>query len=120
MFDSDALELMRSIVQYLAYADRDLYGQPSFADPTKFPAHITYKTTIVRTSATEESVSTAQLQMPPGGFVWYYGEDIITIPVISIDDQVILPDGTQRKVLAVTTYTDETSTPANHQSIALT
>jgi hypothetical protein len=118
-FDPDFLTQMRSLATYKQWVGNDLYGDtPTFASVGQaitFPCHITYKRKILRTNTEEDAVSTAQIQLPPGGYI-YNG---VPIPTLAIEDHVILPDGVDRKCLDITTYFDESGVP-QHQSASLT
>jgi hypothetical protein len=115
-FDPTILALMTSEVTYEPFQMNDGYGDEAFGPTSQFPAHITYARKILRTDRDEEAVSTAQLQMPPPGFIWRRW----TVPKVAIDDHMVLPDGIDRRVLSITVYTDGSSDPVNHQSVALT
>lgn len=131
-FDPDFLDMMTSTVQYQPFTTgtRDVYGTLTFTQSIDMPAHITYDRKITRDKEGEESISTAQLQIPPPGYVWQEDGDFpITILTVQVDDHFKLPLDTlilptpgvlitSRRVLAVTIYTDDLGT--HHQSIDLT
>jgi len=133
-FDPDLLDLMSSIVQYKQFSSRDVYANAAFVgDPgpyPTFPAHITYKRKITRDDSGDEAVSTAQIQIPPVGYIWLNGDFPYVIPYVTTADRFLLPlDGVERKVLTATRYTDEdtyiagggsSTLPEHHQSIELT
>jgi hypothetical protein len=113
-FDPSFLALMASVATYKPFASDDGYGDFNFGPSSTFPCHVTYKRRIIRTDTEEDAVSTAQIQLPPAGYVW----GLVTIPTLSVDDHIVLPDKVERKVLDVTTYTDDQG--PHHQSAALT
>jgi len=130
-FDSGFLDLMASIVTYEPWLAYDVYGTSSFGPVYSFPAHVTYSRKITRDDSGEEAVSTAQIQIPPAGYVWLNGDYPITIPVVAVYDRFVLPlDNVERKVLNATRYTDEETSAVgysfglpfaeHHQSIDLT
>lgn len=113
-FDPTILDLMQVQAIYYPFVANNLYGEPSFGTPVPFNCHITYKRKILRSDTEQDVTSTAQLQMPPGGYV----VNGTTTPTITVDDRVSLPlDGIQRKVLDVTTFTDNDPSEINHQSL---
>jgi hypothetical protein len=113
-FDPSFLLLMETTAQYLTFLDDDAYGQSTYGPGIAFLCHVTYDRKIIRSNTEDDRESTAQLQMPPPGYV----VGGVPTPQVTIYDQIILPyDSIQRKVLDVKTYTDETG--VHHQSIAL-
>jgi hypothetical protein len=102
-FESEFLTMMETVAIYYPFATNSGYGDPSFGTPVNFRCHVTYKRKILRGDTDQDVTSTAQIQMPPGGYV----VNGVATPTVSIDDRITLPfDGIQRKVLDVISYTD--------------
>ena len=114
-FDAEFLSMMSTMATYEPFATDDFYGSPTFGTTTTFPCHATFKRKIMRTNTEEDAVSTAQIQLPPAGYVV---GGVGTVPALAVDDHVVLPDGKDRRVLDITTFTDETG--PQHQSASLT
>lgn len=115
-FDPAILDLMSVTGTYYPFLSNDGYGDPSFSTPVSFQCHVTYKRKIIRTDTEQDVTSTAQIQMPPGGYVI----NNIATPTVTVDDRISLPfDDIQRKVLDISTFTDNDPSELNHQSLYL-
>src|ERR1700722_10823776 len=106
--------MMVSVATYEPFSNDDFYGDPTFGSTSTFPCHVTYKRKMLRTNTEEDAVSTAQIQLPPAGYVWSPPSGNVIVPLLVIDNHITLPDGVDRRVLDITTYTDETGD--HHQS----
>jgi hypothetical protein len=128
-FETDFLEMMTTIATYEPFDETNFYGEPLPGPTFNVPCHVTYKRKIIRGNSDEESVSTAQIQLPPPGFAWTPTStdpddplSPITIPTIAINDLIVLPqDGIRRRVLETSIFTDDSAlTVVHHQSASLT
>lgn len=115
-FDPAILDLMQVQATYYPFASNSGYGDPSFSSTVAFNCHVTYKRKILRSDTEQDVTSTAQVQMPPGGYV----VNGLATPTVTVNDRVSLPlDGVQRKVLDVSTFTDNDASEVNHQTLYL-
>ena len=93
----DFLDLMPSTFQIEPYLGRDTYGVASYGSPpATYRGHKSDKTHFIRGPSGEQIVAR--------GTAWLatYGA------VISVEDRLTLPDGTQPKILDVNGGDDET------------
>ncbi len=114
-FDPDFLRLFTNVVTHFSDPTRNFYGE--VIDGTRvnnIPAHISYSAKILRSDEGEVVTSSAQIEIPPPGYV----VGGVTVPSVADDDRFILPDGAERTILSVEQPTDEDGT-IFAQSIAL-
>jgi hypothetical protein len=114
-FDPSFLMLMSQTASQMSEEADDGFGNRTYSSSISFPCHITYKRKVIRGDTEENAVSTAQIQLPPAGYI----ANAVTVPQLAVDDIITLPDGIFRRVLDITTYTDNT-VGTHHQSCALT
>lgn len=92
-FDTALLDLMPHTLTVKAQASLNDYGEPAYAATGRsVTALVVYKNKVVRTADGREHTSSAQA--------------FVADTTIVETDQVTLPDGTTRPVMAVTTYAD--------------
>ena len=114
-FDATFLRMMGSVATIAHQSSDDGWGNRAWGTAVSVPCHISYRRRILRTDTDEEAVSTAEIQMPPAGYVWS-GH---SIPRVTVADDVVLPDSaTPRRVLEVKTFTDQSG--EHHQTLSLT
>lgn len=114
-FEGEFLSMMTSTAQVKAETGRNGYGVPTFGSPVSVPCHVSITTKIVRGNTEETTNSTAQIELPPPGYV----VGTTTVPTVHQEDHVTLSDGIERRVLDVIVRYDESGTP-HHQTAALT
>jgi hypothetical protein len=114
-FEVEFLALMTASLTYFAYTSNDAFGEPIYGTAVTCPCHFTYRNKAMRNDREENVISTAQAQCPPPGFIY----NSIAVPTFTVDDEVQLPDGLDRRVLNVVASTDESGT-IHHQSLDLT
>lgn len=118
-FDDSFLDMMTTALVHLPYRSHDGYGTPSFGPPTVTRCHVTYSTREVRGTTDENTTSTAQVQLPPPGYIISgYDEGNGLVPIIGVDDHIVLPDNVERRVLVVLTRSDQDE--IHHTSLMLT
>lgn len=88
------LELMPATVSIYPFASRDSYGKPAYGSPTNYRARVLYKPVKVRAPDGQTIVAR--------GVVWLAGT-----PVLSPQDKMILPDGSEPPILAIDMVPDE-------------
>ena len=69
-FERDFLGDLSSVVTYEPWTGQDLYGNDSFGTLISIPAHVTYRTKIVRGDATNEAVLSGQRHLFAGLDTW--------------------------------------------------
>lgn len=96
---------MGTTVTVAPMGSRDGYGAPVLGAAVGVPGHVTYRTKAIRTDGEDRVLSTAQVQLPPAGYV----VNGVTVPLIGEGSEVTLPDDLlTRHVLLAVGYTDDT------------
>lgn len=103
--DAEFLDMLGATVTRKTVSATSAYGELTYTGTTTYPARISYSTTLVRTSDSEEKTSSAQ--------IWVYG-----ITNASLTDVWVLPDGSQRLTLRIEAPMDADGT-VHHQKFYL-
>ncbi len=114
-FENDFLPMLAETVTVEPYAAFDGYGNETFGTTVVIPARIVFKSSMRRGDREEARVVSATVAMPPPGFVT---STSAVVPLIGVRDHIILPDGTDRRVLKLNTPYDE-SGAVHHQEVEL-
>ncbi len=102
-FDTAFLDLMADTVTYKPAASTDAYGEETFGDPVTIQCRVVTKRRFIRTvQGDEREVNT---EITTGGFF-----DVS-------DNGMIVIDGSEHKIQAVETFTDEEG--PHHQKVLL-
>lgn len=105
--DAELRALMIDEIDLEAFVSRDVFGAPSYAASVAVQCRIegTNKKVFARTRTDPqymERIASGRIYLPP-------------TPVITINDRVTLPDGSQPVILSVEANSDETG--PNHQVV---
>lgn len=103
-FVDDFADVFTDTVILRVVTSRDDFGKPTYGAGTTYNARVVRKHHVVRDSAGDEVVSTAQ--------AWLQGT-----PAIEPDDQIELSDGTNPPIISVERYQDEVG--SSHTKVVL-
>ena len=93
-FDVELLQMMPSLIQLKKLVSRNRYGEPTYGATTSWRAYIAAKRQTIRNAEGQDIVSNS---------VVYIGG----APVITTDDQLVLPDGSTPPIIGVDLFYDD-------------
>lgn len=123
----EMLDTLSDLVSYFPYSSFDGYGNESYGSAViNIPAHVSYRTEMVRDNEGESATSYATIIIPPPTYVMNYPTQAnptlsgqVTTPAVAARDAFTTPDGIQRKVIKIEVFVDDLGLQ-HHQTVRLT